>query len=311
MKKLLLSLFLCSTLGVSAQVTVFEDSFETYEDFAISGFGDWITLDLDGLGTYAGGSDLDWPNRFQPQAFQIFNPTAAGTTNATLGVNESEENRNFDPHTGLKFAGCWAGSPTATVTRNNDWLVSPPISLVGATGSSLSVWVKSMSDTYGLEKYKVAVYTGTGTPSVATDFTVISGVADLTAPYTWTERIQSLSAYDGTTIRLAIQCRTPDAYMFMVDDFKVTAATMSVKDVLSSKFVVSPNPASDVIKISSKESILLNGIKITDLNGRTVKQLTYDGISNPEINVGDLSAGMYMMTINSDQGIAIKKIVKK
>jgi len=303
-------------LGVSAQVTVFEDNFDTYDDFVITGFGNWITIDIDESGTYSGGQPEDadtWPNQFQPQAFQIFNPTAASVENATTG----NELRNFDPKSGLKYAASWAavmpgdGEGGSGSGPNNDWLVSPVINLQGATGASLSVWVKSMSSSFGLEKYKIGVYTGTGIPTGTSDFTIISGATALTAPFpNWGERTQSLAAYQGQSIRIGIQCVSVNAYMFMVDDFKVTAATMSVKDVLSSKFVVSPKPASEVIKISSKENILLNGITITDLNGRTVKQLTYDGISNPEINIGDLSAGMYMMNITSDQGSATKKIVK-
>lgn len=315
MKKiLLLTAVLASSLGYS-QVTIFEDSFETYTDFVIS-FSPWQTLDLDLLNTYTGGNPTPtWANAGVPQAFQIFNPTTAAVTNATNGVAGETENRNFNPRTGSKYAACWAGVPESNgqtgVLANNDWLVSPPISLVGATGSALSIWVKSMSDSYGLEKYRIGVYIGSGTPTGTADFTIISGIPNLTAPYgVWTERTQSLSAYDGQTIRVGIQVRTADAYMFMTDDFKVTAATLSTKDFVTNKFAVSPNPAKDVISISNNENILINGITISDLNGRIVKQLNYTDISGVQINVSDLEAGMYIMNIESDLGTATKKIIK-
>ena len=315
MKKFLLSVALFASLVSSAQVTIFEDSFDTYDDFLISGFGDWQTLDLDLLTTYTGGATPPtWANANAAQAFQIFNPTAALVTNATNGVGGSTESRNFDPRTGLKYAASWASSPSTTggATANEDWLISPSISLVGATGASLSIWVKSMSNSYGLEKYRIGVYTGTGMPTATSDFTIISGLLDLTAPYpAWAERTQSLATYQGQTIKIGIQCKTPDAYMFMVDDFKVTATSvLGTESFLSSAFTIAPNPANNFITVSNTQNILINEVKISDLNGRVVKQIGFDKVSNLNINVSDLASGVYMMNITSDKGSLIKKIIK-
>jgi hypothetical protein len=313
MKKFLLFLLMGAPIMANAQVTVFEDSFETYNDFLITGIGDWLTIDLDGSTTYVGGGPTgEWDDMYLPQAFIVFNPSVAGVENNATGPDEL---RNFDPRTGNKYMASWAavmpGDGDGGAGPNNDWLVSPPINLSGATGAALSVWVKSMSSSYGLEKYKIGVYTGTGTPTGTADFTIISGATSLTAPYpAWGERTQSLSAYEGMTIRIGIQCLSNNAYMFMVDDFKVTAATLSVKDILASKLSVTPNPAKDIISITNNENVLINSVKITDLNGRIVKQAVYGNVSNLQINVSDLSSGMYMMNISSDQGVAVKKIIK-
>lgn len=315
MKKfLLLSTFFVSSFGFS-QVTIYEDSFDTYGDFLITGFGQWQTLDLDLLNTYTGGTATPtWPNAGAPQAFQIFNPTTAMVTNATTGVGGETENRNFDPRTGAKFAGSWAGVPNSNgqpAIGNNDWLVSPPINLAGATGSSLSVYVKSLSNSYGLEKYKIGVYVGSGTPTVDADFVILSGPLTLTAPYAvWSERVQSLSAYDGQTIRIGINNRTEDAYMFMVDDFKITAATLSTSDFTSSKFSVYPNPANNVVSITNSANIQISKVAITDINGRTVKSLTLNGVTESQINISDLNAGVYFMNIDTNEGTATKKMIK-
>lgn len=73
MKKILL--LAVALLGASAnnyaQTVLFEDSFETYTDFAITGIGDWLTIDIDGSSTYAGGlpeTTPPWTNSFLPQA---------------------------------------------------------------------------------------------------------------------------------------------------------------------------------------------------------------------------------------------------
>ncbi|MGX7666558.1 T9SS type A sorting domain-containing protein [Flavobacterium pedocola] len=316
MKKLLLALSLSlSSLGFS-QITVFQDSFDTYGDFLITGYGQWQTIDVDLLNTYTGGLpdgvDPTWAHAGEPMAFQIFNPVAAGVSNSTGACTATTENRNFDPRTGAKYAGCWAGVPSTTggATANNDWLVSPPINLAGATGCALSVWVKSLGDCYGLEKYKIGIYVGSGTPT-ATDFTIISGVPNLTATTAWTERTQSLSAYDGQTIRIGINCKTADAYMFMVDDFKVTATTLSTSDFVAERLSVYPNPANDVVNITNNGALQINKVTVTDINGRTVKTINLDGVSESQINVSELNAGVYFVNIDTNEGSATKKVVKK
>ena len=313
MKKTLL-LFLVS-ISSFAQVTIFEDSFETYDDFSISNFGAWQTLDLDLLFTYTGGlpTGIDpWLNAGDPQAFMIFNPTTALVENGTDGVNGETENRNFDPRTGAKYAACWAGVPSSngqSATSNEDWLVSPVINLAGATGSSLSVWVKSMSDSYGLERYRIGVYVGTGTPTQTSDFTIISGGSSLSAPYgTWAERTQSLSAYDGQNIRIGILCNSADTYMFMVDDFKVSATSLSTQDFADNSFSVYPNPVSNVLNISNSNNFEIKGVSITDVNGRVVKNQTG---SLTQVNVADLNAGVYFVTIEAAEGKTTKKFIKQ
>ncbi|WP_417872183.1 choice-of-anchor J domain-containing protein [Xanthomarina gelatinilytica] len=200
-------------------VTLFSDDFESYPNFIIDGIGDWITIDVDGLPTYTGGtSSPTWANAGDPMAYQIFNPTAAGVTNDISGT--SGETRDFDPRSGDKYAAAWAAVPGAN-PANDDWLVSPVLSL-GASGNSVSFWVKAMSNSYGPENYNVGVYVGTGTPTSGADFTLISP-ASLTAPYAvWTEDTYDLSAYNNQDIRIGIHCISADRYMFMVDDFSVT-----------------------------------------------------------------------------------------
>jgi Secretion system C-terminal sorting domain len=77
-----------------------------------------------------------------------------------------------------------------------------------------------------------------------------------------------------------------------------------------SKFSISPNPANDFVAISNSENIKVSSVKITDLNGRVVKQSTFDSVSDISINVSDLSSGIYMMNINSNEGSVTKKIIK-
>ena len=313
MKKLFLSALLFGCLSVNAQTTLFEDGFETYDDFLISGFGNWSTLDLDNRPTYTGGTvdDPAWDNAGEAQAWMIFNPATALVTNATEGAGTppSEENRSFDPHGGEKYAASWAAVPNGAQPANNDWLISPPITL-GSEGNMLSFWVRSMSDTYFLEEYSVGIFVGTGEPVSGDEFDPTS-VDGAEAPYfDWEEVGVDLDAYSGQTIRIGIRNQGADHYMLMVDDFTVTTTGLGVKENLASKFSTYPNPANNTVNISNNYNITLSRVNITDVNGRNVKTIDVNNLSEVQMNVSDLNTGVYFMNIDTDSGRVVKKFIK-
>jgi hypothetical protein len=312
MKKILLSILFLSGVSASAQLTVFEDSFETYDDFLITGFGDWQTLDLDGLNCYGVGTGITWPNNGVPQAWMVFNPstTTPPVTNSTNGVGGETESRNFDPRTGSKYAACWDAALTDGSPVNNDFIISPVINL-GTTNNELRFWIKSLSDSYGLDKYRVYVYLGTGTPTLLTDFTIISGIPVLQAPYpNWEEKVYSLNAYSNLSIRIGIRCVSDDKYMLMMDDFKVTSSNLKTDEFFSNKFSAFPNPTNNVVNITNSDNILLSEVTITDMNGRIVKTVNANNLTEVQINVADLTTGVYFMNVTTDSGKAVKKFIK-
>ena len=309
-KNLLLAAFLMgSVLTTQAQTTLFEDGFENYDDFLIEGFGNWLTLDVDASPIYS--DELgNWENNGTPQAYIIFNPASAGVTNSAGGA----ETRNYNTHGGSKYAASWAavmpgdGSDGGGAGPNNDWLVTPAVTL-GNEGNTVSFWVKSLSDSYGLEEYEVGIFNGTGTPT-ETDFTIIQTTQ--TAPYgEWEEVVISLDeTYNSDTVRIGIHNVGADHYMFMVDDISITTTgTASVKDVLASQLSVSPNPSNNIINITNTSNIVVNGASIADLNGRVVKTVKFGG-ADAQVNISDLASGVYMMTITSDKGTTTKKVIK-
>ncbi len=95
-----------------------------------------------------------------------------------------------------------------------------------------------------------------------------------------------------------------------IDNFSVTEV-LATDSFLSNKFSVSPNPTTGLINVTNNEGINVNEITVTDLNGRVVKTSKFDNVTNIEMNISDLSSGMYMMSIKSDAGTATKKIVKQ
>jgi len=319
MKKLLLSLTLLASFSGFSQITLIEDSFESYDSFTIDSFGEWDGIDLDLLNTYNPSGYPDghefWPTASVPQSFMVFDPALAGATDENLECTADTETRSFAPRTGSKYVGCWAGVPNSnqqTAVANNDWLISPVVQL--GTGNVISFWVKNLSNCYGNERYKVGIYSGTGTPLTSTDFTLIGGAA---TPYSasypnWTVRIVNIPAsFNDQQIRVGIQCVSADAYFFMVDDFKITATTLGVKDNFNAKFSMYPNPASTVVSIANLDKIAVNAVSISDMNGRIMKTVELGGVDKADIAVSDLAAGMYFINIATEEGIATKKFIKK
>jgi len=184
-----------------------EEDFEGYDDFTLD-FSPWTTADVDGSETY-GILDHDFPNSGSPMAYIVFNPS--GVT-PSMGSDEA-----IRPHSGSKFAACFA----STTPPNDDWIITPAIAL--GSNSSLSFWVKSYTEQYGLERYKVGVSTTDNNPS---SFTIISGNSYLEAPSAaWQEKQFDLSAYDGMEVYIGIQCVSNDAFIFMLDDLTVDSET--------------------------------------------------------------------------------------
>lgn len=93
--------------------------------------------------------------------------------------------------------------------------------------------------------------------------------------------------------------------------FEVTLdGEMGTSKAVASQLSVFPNPASNVINVANTGNVLVNAIQITDLNGRTVKSVKFNGVAEAQVNVSDLANGMYMMTVTSDKGSMTQKIVK-
>ena len=112
-------------------------------------------------------------------------------------------------------------------------------------------------------------------------------------------------------------------YYFAFNDVSAvatTAATMridtvnftsvlSTNDYISSKISVYPNPVKDIISITNDSNEIIKNVDISDINGRTIK--SFKSVSQNQINISDLSSGVYFLKITTDGGNAIKKIIKE
>ncbi|WP_432672808.1 choice-of-anchor J domain-containing protein [Flavobacterium sp. SM2513] len=299
MKKILLSFLLLSAVGVKAQTTVFEDSFESYTDFAITGVGNWTLIDVDmNIPYFIGTTTFD--NASEVRSFMVFNAT---TTTPPLVPSATSD---WTARTGTKNMMCIASqADPGPVAMNNDWLISPQITL-GSSGNVLTFWAKSCDATYGLEKFKVGISAGNTTTGV----TLLStGTIITPSTAVWTQYTYTVPAsFNGQAVYFSINCVSEDQYGFAVDDFKVTTTgTLSTENFFKSNFAVYPNPATDVINISNTNGLEITKSTITDINGRIVK--TINSAVNA-INVADLTTGVYFLNVTTTTGSGTTKIIK-
>ncbi|MEN8228909.1 MAG: T9SS type A sorting domain-containing protein, partial [Bacteroidota bacterium] len=83
---------------------------------------------------------------------------------------------------------------------------------------------------------------------------------------------------------------------------------LGLKEVYSPEFSLYPNPAQDMLTISSPEGI--ECIEIYTITGTKQINQTVSGNSTLQVDVSTLPEGVYIMRITSKRGSASKKLIK-
>ncbi len=298
-----------NTVEATVNVTIpgdylIEDGFETYTDFALEA-GPWNLVDGDLSGTYS-ITNTTWENAEAPQAYIVFNPTT--TTPPLTDVA-------YGAYEGNKYMAAFA----STTPANNDWMMTQEFTL-GETGS-FNFWAKSITDQYGLERFNVLVSNGSTNPN---DFTSISGATFTTAPTAWTQFSYSLNAYANQTIRVAIQCVSNDAFIFMVDQVQIEApggTDIPNNDIAAVSQLIGnyPNPFNPETRIafSTKENGPVS-IDIFNIRGQKVKALLNENMvagphtvvwNGTDDNGKSVASGVFFYRMKSGKYTSTKKMI--
>ncbi|MGL2962990.1 T9SS type A sorting domain-containing protein [Flavobacterium sp. RSB2_4_14] len=271
MKKLLLSFLLVGGLSANAQILT-----ETFQGTTFPPTG-WTT-------------ETNVASRPWGFTTVIFNASGQTTFNITDG----------------KSAGIgW-------IAQDQDaHLTSPSFSLVGYSSATLTFNAK-----IGYE-YMVAPFANGNL------FVKVSTDGGSTWTTLWTEEAEGvyvdyatlaveldLTPYVGqSNVQIRYQYVANDADSLSIDDFLVDG-TLGISDFLSNKFSTYPNPATSLVNISNTSNILLTNVNITDINGRIVKTMKVNNLTEVQMNIGELNSGVYIMNIDTDSGKVVKKIIK-
>ena len=100
------------------------------------------------------------------------------------------------------------------------------------------------------------------------------------------------------------------------DNIKLTALNtlptyLGVENFISQKFNVYPNPATSIVNISNAKNMLVNQITVYDMAGKQLSTQSFNNEAEVQLNVEHLQSGTYMLHLQTNEGTAVKKLVKK
>lgn len=124
------------------------------------------------------------------------------------------------------------------------------------------------------------------------------------------ENIQKL-ATDGENLFLTIYTKEHGSEFYAItDSLPVYLATNEISKTEKKNIDIQiyPNPVSEYFSIKLKDSYQVETVKIFDASGKLLKKVIYN---NENINVTELSSGIYFVKIKTNKGDYLGKIIKK
>ncbi len=200
-----------------------------------------------------------------------------------------------EAHTG---AGCYSSSSfLGQILTPDNWLITPQLA-IPAQGAYVGWWVAAQDPSYPDDHYEVMV-----SPTLdLADF--VSVYEETISTDAWTERNVDLAQFAGQNVYIAfVHNECTDVFRMKIDDITVAAGT-GIQEVANNSTVVYPNPANNVINVNSTSNI--NGVEIYTIAGQKVANYTANG-TQTAISVSNLSNGMYLMKINTENGTSVQK----
>lgn len=270
---------------------VWQDNFECYDPFAIDNIGSWTAYDFDG-GTTWGANSVDFINESYIGSGIIFNYPLADSAGGDISVWNT-----YEGNQGLYF---FASGANNTTWPNDDWMISPEFTIDGVTSPTLSFWAKSVTDEYGLDRFRI----GIGTSTNPDDFTIISSGNYEEAPTTWTQYEFDLSAYLGQTIRVGIHCVSADSFVLQMDSFKVEG-TLGIDEVYLNEIEYYYDQYSKELNINSNQ--ILNKVEIYNILGQNIlaEELNSSSIA---IDLSAFGTSIYIVRVLGVNGNKVFKL---
>jgi hypothetical protein len=269
---------------------VWRDNFECHTEFAISDIGDWVMYDLEN-GTTWGANDIGFTNESYVGTGIIYNHALATDETAAGSLTTFDDWAPYEGNQGLYF---FASGANSTPWPNDDWMISPEFTLNGVTSPTFSMWAKSVTAEYGLERFQV----GVGNSTDYNDFTIISSGAYIEAPTDWTQYQFDLSQYEGQTIRIAIHYVGSDSFALLTDSYTVDG-TLGIGDSEINNFEYFYNVSSKTLEMTSDET--LRKIQIFNILGQKVFEENINSNVHTS-NLRDLGASIYIINVEGTTG---------
>jgi len=248
-----------------------------------------------------------WANQFT--CWRVFNTDANALTWAFNNGNDVNGDAINDP-IALIFPVAATNGP------KNDWLISNGIALTAGSTYEIEVVYNGFSNPLPAnESFRVVMLdskspTAVFNEQIGSESGIVQSGATvsnlLTEGYTSTYGFTPASSGN---YHVGIHSNTPAAAgIFMLFTVSLTEI-LSTQDFFANNLKIYPNPARDIITISSSTTVI-HSIQLTDLNGRLVKSYNLNGVSDAELTISDIQAGLYFVSVETELGKGVTKIVK-
>ncbi len=149
-----------------------------------------------------------------------------------------------------------------------------------------------------------------GEADPALTYQITSG--SLVGSDTFTGTLERQAGETAGTYAILVGTLTPGTnytVTYVGANFTITEATASVEDVLITKAItVYPNPVSETLFIELNSGFEIKKIQVYTMMGKEVQSIQGNSSS---IDLMDLSKGVYFVKFITNQGIGIKKVLKK
>ena len=89
-----------------------------------------------------------------------------------------------------------------------------------------------------------------------------------------------------------------------------SAGTLSTADQIFKELSIFPNPSGDFFNVNYSGNLSELEVEIFTASGKSVKKVKETNANNPRIDVSNLSSGIYIIKIKTDENLLIKKIIK-
>lgn len=312
MKKILLSLLVMGAGVLSAQVISFEQS-EGFFPGDLNGQVDAWTVTSDGAGGFITGQNI----------------TDAMSTDGSQSFHNAEV-PEYGPQSSIVIGGFYNSTEAIPFTSGfsvsydfygTEWDANNTSDFMfGIADIEAGFYITQIYFSYngsvlftGLsEMGEAQAHPTTGTWTVNTWHNVKLEYDGLTMNlYLDNELISSGAPYDGGSnvdhIRMVHDNYGGDAYY---DNIRIND-TASVNDIVSTRGVstVYPNPAKDVVNIKLAEEFQAAKTKVTVTNMAGKQVSTFNSVN--DVNVANLPAGVYVLTITDGVKTESKKLIKK
>lgn len=205
------------------------------------------------------------------------------------------------------------GSPATALTPNN-FLISPEVVIPDNFSTTTLSFKLGSNDTQFFAE-QISIYLAPATANTPALIAALTPVFNYTLTVDNVQTAETISIdvseHAGETVRIIMRhhdCTDQDLMYF--DDLLLSQEALATESFSASQFSVFPNPANDIVNVVNTLNNKLTSVTLTDMNGRTVKEVAVDNLSKIQLNISDLNSGLYLMNIKSDKGEINKKIMK-